>query len=257
MSRTDAKELDVITIGRSSVDLYGQQIGIAAGGHRLLRQVGGRLSRQYRHRHGAAGPQIGTDHPRRRRADGALHPRADWRARASRLPGIATDPERLTALVLLAVEERRRLADDLLPLRTAPTWRCSEDDIDETFVASARAVVVTGTHFSRPHSDAAQRKAIRIAKENGGKVVFDIDYRPNLWGLAGHAEGVRALCEIRPGLRPAAKPCLPDCDLIVGTEEEIMIASGADDVLAALKAIRSLSAATIVLKRGAHGLRRL
>ncbi|TGT23020.1 5-dehydro-2-deoxygluconokinase, partial [Mesorhizobium sp. M4B.F.Ca.ET.169.01.1.1] len=46
---------------------------------------------------------------------------------------------------------------------------------------------------------------------------------------------------------------LPDCDLIVGTEEEIMIASGADDCLSALKTIRALSSATIVLKRGAKG----
>jgi 5-dehydro-2-deoxygluconokinase len=46
---------------------------------------------------------------------------------------------------------------------------------------------------------------------------------------------------------------LADCDLIVGTEEEIRIASGADDVLGALKAIRALSDATIVLKRGAMG----
>ncbi|TIP31130.1 MAG: 5-dehydro-2-deoxygluconokinase, partial [Mesorhizobium sp.] len=49
------------------------------------------------------------------------------------------------------------------------------------------------------------------------------------------------------------KTVLPDCDLIVGTEEEIMIASGADDCLSALKTIRSLSSATIVLKRGAKG----
>ena len=49
------------------------------------------------------------------------------------------------------------------------------------------------------------------------------------------------------------KETLPDCDLIVGTEEEIMIASGADDPLGALKAIRKLSPATIVLKRGAMG----
>ena len=36
----------------------------------------------------------------------------------------------------------------------------AEDDIDEAFIASARAIVVTGTHFSRPNTDAAQRKAI-------------------------------------------------------------------------------------------------
>ena len=39
-------------------------------------------------------------------------------------------------------------------------------DVDETFVASARAIVVTGTHFSRENTEAAQRKAIRIAKAN-------------------------------------------------------------------------------------------
>ena len=88
-------------------------------------------------------------------------------------------------------------------------------------------------------------------------MVFDIDYRPNLWGLAGHAAGFRALREVGPRLGQAASRCCRDCDLIVGTEEEIMIASGADDVLAALKAIRALSPATIVLKRGADGLHRL
>jgi 5-dehydro-2-deoxygluconokinase len=46
---------------------------------------------------------------------------------------------------------------------------------------------------------------------------------------------------------------LADCDLIVGTEEEVMIAGGGEDVLAALKRIRAASKATIVLKRGPMG----
>jgi 5-dehydro-2-deoxygluconokinase len=46
---------------------------------------------------------------------------------------------------------------------------------------------------------------------------------------------------------------LPDCDLIVGTEEEVLIASGEDDLLKALKTIRMLSDAVIVLKRGPMG----
>ena len=49
------------------------------------------------------------------------------------------------------------------------------------------------------------------------------------------------------------KSILADCDLIVGTEEEIMIAAGAEDVLEALQAIRALSSAIIVLKRGPMG----
>ena len=66
-------------------------------------------------------------------------------------------------------------------------------------------MVVTGTHFSRANTAAAQRKAIRIAKAAGGKVVFDIDYRPNLWGLAGHAEGFERYVKSDRGLREAAR----------------------------------------------------
>src|SRR5690606_23665858 len=49
------------------------------------------------------------------------------------------------------------------------------------------------------------------------------------------------------------QPVLADCDLIVGTEEEVLIAGGKSELHAALRAIRELSAATIVLKRGAKG----
>jgi 5-dehydro-2-deoxygluconokinase len=64
-----------------------------------------------------------------------------------------------------------------------------ESDIDESLIARSRAIVVTGTHFSKPNAAAAQSMAIALAKRHGAKVVFDIDYRPNLWGLAGHEAG--------------------------------------------------------------------
>ncbi len=247
--RPEAK-LDVITIGRSSVDLYGQQIGsrlediasfaksvggcpanIAIGTARLglksglITRVGdeqmGRFIREQAAREGVA------------------------------VDGIATDKERLTALVLLAVE-----AEGVSPMifyrSDCADMALNEDDIDESFIKSSGAVLVSGTHFSKPNTEAAQRKAIRIAKANGRKVIFDIDYRPNLWGLAGHAEGFERYVK-SDRVSSKMKETLPDCDLIVGTEEEIMIASGADDVLGALKEIRRLSSAVIVLKRGAMG----
>ena len=128
----------------------------------------------------------------------------------------------------------------------------SEADIDEAFIASAGAIVVTGTHFSTPNAEAAQLKAIRIARANGRKVVFDIDYRPNLWGLAGHEAGFSRYVK-SDYVTGKIKPILKDCDLIVGTEEEVLIAAGESDLLKALKAIRAVSSATIVLKRGAMG----
>ena len=167
------------------------------------------------------------------------------------LEGIRTDPQRLTALVLLAVEDEG-VSPHIFYRTDCADMALSEEDVDEPFIASAGAVVVTGTHFSRPNSDAAQRKAIRIAKRHGRRVAFDIDYRPTLWGLTGHAEGFERY--VKSGkVSERLKSVLPDCDLVVGTEEEVMIAAGADTVLEALKAIRTVSKATIVLKRGPMG----
>ncbi len=69
-------------------------------------------------------------------------------------------------------------------------------------------------------------------------MVFDIDYRPNLWGLAGHAAGFERYVK-SDYVTGKIKPILADCDLIVGTEEEVLIAGGEGDLLAALKAIRA------------------
>jgi 5-dehydro-2-deoxygluconokinase len=165
--------------------------------------------------------------------------------------GIKVDPQRLTALVLLAVEDEG-VSPHIFYRTDCADMALAEEDIDEAFIASARAIVVTGTHFSRPASDAAQRKAIRIARAHGRKVAFDIDYRPTLWGLTGHAAGFERYVK-SDQVSQRLKTVLPDCDLIVGTEEEIKIAAGVDTVLEALKAIRALSKATIVLKRGPMG----
>jgi len=251
MSAKDAAAaLDVITMGRSSVDLYGQQIGtrledvtsfaksvggcpsnIAIGTARLglrsaiITRVGdeqmGRFIREQMRREG-----VNTD-------------------------GMVTDPKRLTALAILAVENDRSFP--LLFYREdCADMALSEEDVDPAFVASSRALVVTGTHFSRPNTEAAQRKAMRLMHESGGKIVLDIDYRPNLWGLGGHAAGDNRYVA-SDAVSTRMKSVLAGCDLIVGTEEEVLIASGESELLPALKVIRSLSTATIVLKRGPMG----
>src|SRR5918996_82393 len=160
--------LDVIAIGRCSVDLYGQQIGsrledIAS----FAKSVGG----------SPANMAIGTS---RLGLKAGLITRVgdeqmgrfvieQMRREGVAVEGIKVDPQRLTALVLLAVEDEG--VSPMIFYRTdCADMALCEDDIDEAFIASARAVVVTGTHFSRPSSDAAQRKAIRIAKAKGRKV---------------------------------------------------------------------------------------
>lgn len=244
------KTLDVVAIGRCSVDLYGQQIGarledVAS----FAKSVGGC----------PANIAIGTARLGLRSAllsrvgdeQMGRFIREQLAREGVETSGVTVDPERLTALVLLSVEDEG--VSPMVFYRTnCADMALSEDDVREELIADARAIVVTGTHFSRANTEAAQKKAIRLAKAHGVKVVFDIDYRPNLWGLAGHAQGFERYIASEK-VSATLKPILPDCDLIVGTEEEIMIAGGEGDPLAALRAIRAVSDATLVLKRGAMG----
>lgn len=250
MSDSMPHTLDVVTLGRASVDLYGQQIGgrledmasfaksvggcpanIAIGAARLGLKAGfvtrvgdeamGRFIREQMAREG-----VDTS-------------------------GIVTDPKRLTALVLLGVRDSQNFPLIFYRQDCADMALC-EADIDPAFIARATCLVVTGTHFSTAGVDAASRKAIAAARAAGTKVAFDIDYRPNLWGLAGHDAGdARYMASGR--ISEHLQTILPLCDLVVGTEEEIHIAGGVTDTMAALRVIRRLTAATIVVKRGPMG----
>ena len=89
----------------------------------------------------------------------------------------------------------------------------TEDDIDPGFIAEARAVVATGTHLSHPRTEAAVLKALRLAREGGAQTALDIDYRPNLWGVAGHGEGESRFVEsaaVTAKLQSHAAPLRPD-----------------------------------------------
>ena len=200
-----APRLDVITIGRSSVYLYGQQIGTrledvasfakSVGGCPANIAVGtARLGLR-----SALVTRVGNEQM-------GSFIREQLAREGVEIAGIVTDEARLTALVLLAVE-----AEGVSPMIF--------------YIASSASIVVTGTHFSRPHAAAAQLKAIRIARAHGRRVVFDLDYRPNLWGLAGHAAGFERYVE-SAHVTSTLQPVLADCDLIVGTEEEVLIAAG-------------------------------
>jgi 5-dehydro-2-deoxygluconokinase len=245
------RRLDVVTIGRSSVDLYGEQIGgrledmasfakyiggcptnIAVGTARLglraalVTRVGdehmGRFIREELQREG-----VDTSHVR-------------------------TDPGRLTALVLLGVRDK-----DHFPLifyrEDCADAALDESDVDAELIGDARAVVVTGTHFSRPNLDACSRKAMRLAHAAGTKVVLDIDYRPVLWGTAGHGEGESRFVADR-GVTDHILSVVGECHVIVGTEEEFHIAGGSTDTVAALRAVRVRApGALLVCKRGPMG----
>lgn len=244
------KDLDLITIGRSSVDLYGAQIGgrledmgsfdkyiggsptnIACGTARL-----GLKS--------AVITGVGDEHMGR-------FIREQLEREGVNVEGVKTDPDRLTALVLLGIRDQEQFP--LIFYReNCADMGLTVDDIDPEFIGRARAVVATGTHLSHSQVEAATIKALEMARENGQQTALDIDYRPNLWGVAGHGDGESRFVESE-NVTAKLQSTLHLFDLIVGTEEEFHIAGGSTNTIEALRAVRKVSEATLVCKRGAAG----
>ena len=167
------------------------------------------------------------------------------------MTGVRTDPDRLTALVILGIRDEDRFPLIFYRENCADMALC-EDDIDEAYIASARAILPTGTHLSHPKTEAAVLKALKLARKHGVQTALDIDYRPNLWGVAGHGDGESRFVE-SAAVTAKLLAVLHYFDLIVGTEEEFHIAGGSTDTIAALRAVRAVSGATLVCKRGAAG----
>ena len=244
------KSLDLITIGRSSVDLYGAQVGGRLEDMRTFdKYIGGSPTNI------ACGTArlglksglitgVGDEHMGRFIREQLQREGVDTR-------GVKTDPARLTALVLLGIRD-----EDTFPLifyrENCADMGLTVEDIDPDYIRSARAVVATGTHLSNPKVEAATLKALEIARADGMQTALDIDYRPNLWGVAGHGDGESRFVE-SADVTAKLQVTLHLFDLIVGTEEEFHIAGGTTDTINALRAVRAVSGATLVCKRGAAG----
>ncbi|GLX90492.1 5-dehydro-2-deoxygluconokinase [Pseudomonas fragi] len=244
------RDLDLICLGRLGVDLYAQQVGarledvssfakylggssanIAFGTARLgLRSA--MLSR------------VGDDHMGRFLLESLTREGCDVSA-------VKVDAQRLTALVLLGLKDR-----ETFPLvfyrENCADMALRADDIDPAFIGASKALLITGTHFSTEGVYQASLKALEYAEQHNVRRVLDIDYRPVLWGLAGKADGETRFVA-NETVSAHVQSILPRFDLIVGTEEEFLIAGGGTDLLAALRKVRSLTAAALVVKLGPQG----
>ncbi len=246
----DDRRFDLIAMGRAAVDFYGEQIGgrledmgsfakylggcpanISVGAARLGLRV-------------AMITRVGDEHMGRFVRETLAREGVD-------VSHVRTDPQRLTGLVVLGIRDR-----ETFPLifyrENCADMAIAPEDFNADFIGSARALLVTGTHFSTRPTDAACRAAIGHARARGTRVVFDIDYRPVLWGLTSPGLGEQRFVASER-VSAHLQSIVASCDLVVGTEEEIHIAGGTTDTIAALRRLRQLTAATLVVKRGALG----
>lgn len=252
------KRYDVITMGRSGMDLYSNDVGapfvaiksfaayvggsptnIAVGARRLGLNV-------------ALLTAVGPD------------PVGDFILKFLNDEGVDTrfiprKPGTRSAAVVLGIEP-----PDKFPLvfyrDNAADIQLTIDDVLALPLAETRVFEFAGTNLSREPSRSATLFAAERARQFGATVVLDLDFRPDQWHDP-RAFGV------------AIRSALPNVDIVLGTEDEINAAVLADpkqiemqssqvsdahvagDTLRAISTLLSLGPRALAEKRGAHGAR--
>lgn len=117
-------------------------------------------------------------------------------------------------------------------------------DIDEEYIKSAKAILISGTALCQSPSREAAIKAVMLAKKNNTRIIFDIDYREYNW---------KSMDEISIYYSIVAK----EADVIMGSREEFdlterLIRSGMTDRESA-DYWMSQNAKLVVIKHGMKG----
>lgn len=253
-----APAYDLVTMGRSSIDLYANDVGapfvdiesfaayvggsptnIAVGAQRLGLST-------------ALLTAVGED------------PVGDFILRFLEREGVDTrfiprKADRRSSAVVLGIEP-----PDRFPL-VYYRENCADigltiDDVLAAPVAEARVFEFAGTNLSREPSRSATLFAAERARRAGVEVVLDVDFRPDQWHDP-RAFGV------------AIRTALPLVDVVLGTQDEIKAAVLHDaaqvalthsqvsdarvggDVESAVAALLALGPRALVEKRGADGAR--
>jgi 5-dehydro-2-deoxygluconokinase len=229
---------DVLTMGRSCIDLYAHQIGVPitevtsfdayVGGCPTNISVGTRRLGL----RSALLTAVGDDQV----ADFVL---AFLQREGVETRFIPRKAGRRTSAVIMAIQP-----PDRFPL-TFYREGCADreltvEDVDRAPVAESAIVLVTGTGLSHEPGRSATYHAASRAAAAGAQLFVDIDYRPDQWPT-------------RAAFAASMQQLLREATLAIGTEEEVAAAADDDDVERAIARLLEVTRAPLVLKRGARG----
>jgi 5-dehydro-2-deoxygluconokinase len=235
---SDPREYDVLTMGRSCIDLYAHEIGVPLTGVKSFdAYVGGcptniSVGTRRLGLRSALLTAVGEDEV----ADFVL---AFLQREGVETRFIPRKAGRRTSAVIMSIQP-----PDKFPL-TFYRDNCADraldlDDVRGAPVDRTSVVVVTGTGLGYEPSRSATIFAAERARASGARVVVDIDYRAGEWASAAHF-GVH----MRALLRFA--------QLAVGTDEELRAATGEEDSTTAARRLVELGLEALILKRGGEG----
>ena len=250
------KKYDVLTFGRSSIDLYSNDLGtpfeqissfssFVGGSSTNIAVSCGRLGLKTALLTGVGNDQVGN----------FIKNFLDKEGIETRF--IPTIDGTRSSAVILGIEP-----PDRFPLvfyrNNAADLHVGINDVLATNISDFRALVLSGNALSRDPSKTATLFAAEEAVRNDVQLFLDLDFRADQW-FDPRAYGVMV------------RSLLPKIDIAIGTEEEILAASLQDsnqitikhqqvsapeisgDIDEAIQKILSLGTKTLIVKRGADG----
>lgn len=234
-----AREFEVLTIGRVSVDLYPEQLGVPLADVLTFRKsLGGsptnvavaaaRLGRR-----SAVVTKVGADGFGKYVHQALTGFGVDDR-------WVGCDPDLRTPLAFCEIHP-----PDSFPLLfyrepRAPDLNLTPADLDLAQVRRAALFWTTGTGLSQEPSRGTTLEA--MAGRPAGLTVHDLDYRPNLWQSSRGEAGRLA--------REAASLS----KVVVGNQDEVEMATGSREPERAATALLDLGVELAVIKLGPHGV---
>jgi 5-dehydro-2-deoxygluconokinase len=203
---TSERKYDTVHMGRSSIDLYSNDVGAAfvdiksfaayVGGSPTNISVGARrLGLKSVLLTGLGADPVG---------DFILHFLEQERVVTE---FIQRKPGYRTSAVVLGIEPPDRFPLVYYRDRCAD-FELNIDDVLATPIADAKVFQFAGTNLGKEPSRSATMFAAELARANGAEVVLDIDFRPDQWHDP-RAFGV------------AVRSALRVVDIVIGTEDEI------------------------------------
>lgn len=231
--------LDLVTVGRVSVDLYGQQLGAGwAEVTSFAKAVGGTATNV-----AVAAARLGRRSAVVTRIGGdplGQYVRQTLDAYGVDTRFVGVEPELPTPLALAVTEVPD--APSLLFYRqpAAPDLQLRAEHLPPDVVTDVPVLWLTGTGFSAEPSRSAHRHWLTL-RERRRHTVLDLDYRPGFWEHKGAA-------------REALQPALARVTVAVGNRTECGIATGTEDPDAAADRLLGEGVELAVVKLGADGV---
>ena len=230
--------LEVITMGRVSVDLYPEQIGVPlAEVKTFAKSLGGSATNvavavaRLGHK-SAVITKVGDD-------GFGQYIRAALEEFGVDARFVGTDPDLRTPLAFCEIHP----PDDfpLLFYREpkAPDINIRIEDLDLEAISAVPLFWITGTGLSEEPSRSATLQALEA--RSGGITAVDLDYRPMLW-------------ESREETERWYREALKHATVAVGNQEEVEVAVGSSDPREASAALLDIGLELAIVKQGPRGV---